>query len=167
MQKTYGFLLLMVLLMPSLGLGAVSIFLENLVSKDHPNEAVDRFECIFLADNGSFFVNYIIFAAFLGTALELLRIPELLNFGIRLFFTSSAAERNNVKRKRTFEFEFGLHYAWDCGSNFLDFFGGFLFFFLKITKKFVLYRPRKFIFYGTIQNTFLIFGECQNYKKYH
>ena len=115
MQKTYGFLLLMVLIMPSIGLGSVSVLLEYLFSKDHPNEAVNRFECIFLSDNGSFFVNYIIFAAFLGTALELLRIPELLNFGIRLLFTSSLAERNNVKRKRTFEFEFGLHYAWECG----------------------------------------------------
>ena len=103
--------------MPSLGLGALSVLLENLFSKDNPNEAVNRFECIFLADNGSFFVNYIIFCAFLGTALEILRIPELLNYGIRLCTTNSNAERANIKRQRTFEFEFGLHYAWARGKQ--------------------------------------------------
>ena len=37
-QKAYGFLLLMVLIMPSLGLGALSILLERLFDKEHPNE---------------------------------------------------------------------------------------------------------------------------------
>ena len=122
MQKCYGFLLLMVLIMPSLGMGALSTYLERLFSKlggwtffifgklwlfqksqtrhplpqDHPNEAINRFECIFLADNGSFFVNYIIFGAFLSCGLELLRIPEFLRLAIRLCFTSQL-EQSSVK----------------------------------------------------------------------
>jgi len=112
MQKCYGFLLLMVLIMPSLGSGALSLVLERLFSKDHPNEAVNRFECIFLADNGSFFVNYIIFAAFLSCGLELLRIPEFLQLGIRLCLSKTDAEKYNIKKSRTFHFEFGLHLAW-------------------------------------------------------
>ena len=111
MQKCYGFLLLMVLIMPSLGMGALSTYLERLFSKDHPNEAINRFECIFLADNGSFFVNYIIFAAFLSCGLELLRIPEFLRLAIRLC-TTDRLEHQNVKSDFRFDFEFGLHLAW-------------------------------------------------------
>ena len=66
------------------------------LSQDHPNEAINRFECIFLADNGSFFVNYIIFGAFLSCGLELLRIPEFLRLAIRLCFTSQL-EQSSVK----------------------------------------------------------------------
>ena len=40
MNKTYGFLLLMVLVMPSLGLGAVSVYLENLFSKESFSECL-------------------------------------------------------------------------------------------------------------------------------
>jgi len=111
MQKCYGFLLLMVLVMPSLGMGAISTYLERLFSKDHPNEAINRFECIFLADNGSFFVNYIIFGAFLSCGLELLRIPEFLRLAIRLCFTSQL-EQSSVKEDFRYDFEFGLHLAW-------------------------------------------------------
>lgn len=56
--------------------------------------------CVFLPDNGAFFVNYVIASAFIGNAMDLLRIPGLLMYMIRLCLARSAAERRNVKRVR-------------------------------------------------------------------
>lgn len=61
----------------------------------------DRFfsgRCVVLPDNGAFFVNYVIAAAFIGNAMDLLRIPGLLMYMIRLCLARSAAERRNVKQ---------------------------------------------------------------------
>ncbi|KAK2113776.1 hypothetical protein P7K49_008042 [Saguinus oedipus] len=91
--------------------------------------------CVFLPDNGAFFVNYVIASAFIGNAMDLLRIPGLLMYMIRLCLARSAAERRNVKRVRppgaaaartvppaiscpsppqhqAYEFQFGAAYAW-------------------------------------------------------
>lgn len=54
--------------------------------------------CVFLPDNGAFFVNYVIASAFIGNAMDLLRIPGLLMYMIRLCLARSAADRRNVKR---------------------------------------------------------------------
>lgn len=56
------------------------------------------FRCVFLPDNGAFFVNYVIASAFIGNAMDLLRIPGLLMYMIRLCLARSAAERRNVKK---------------------------------------------------------------------
>uniref|UniRef100_A0A8C5BU61 Transmembrane protein 63B n=1 Tax=Gadus morhua TaxID=8049 RepID=A0A8C5BU61_GADMO len=110
MHKCYTFLIFMVLLLPSLGLN----------DYNHPSlgdaiflaQATVRFECVFLPDNGAFFVNYVIASAFIGNAMDLLRIPGLLLYMIRLCLARSVAERRNVKRHQAFEFQFGAAYAW-------------------------------------------------------
>lgn len=56
------------------------------------------FRCVFLPDNGAFFVNYVIASAFIGNAMDLLRFPGLLLYMIRLCLARSAADRRNVKR---------------------------------------------------------------------
>uniref|UniRef100_A0A671YN97 Transmembrane protein 63B n=1 Tax=Sparus aurata TaxID=8175 RepID=A0A671YN97_SPAAU len=89
MHKCYTFLIFMVLLM---------FFYSTL--------------CVFLPDNGAFFVNYVIASAFIGNAMDLLRIPGLLMYMIRLCLARSAAERRNVKRHQAYEFQFGAAYAW-------------------------------------------------------
>ncbi|MEQ2183929.1 hypothetical protein GOODEAATRI_002932, partial [Goodea atripinnis] len=58
MRKLYSFLLFMVLILPSLGFT----------------------RCVFLPDQGAFFVNYVIAAALVGCGMELLRLPGLLRF---------------------------------------------------------------------------------------
>ncbi|KAI4792451.1 hypothetical protein KUCAC02_033370 [Chaenocephalus aceratus] len=76
------------------------------------DDAKVRFECVFLPDNGAFFVNYVIASAFIGNAMDLLRIPGLLMYMIRLCLARSAADRRNVKRHQAYEFQFGAAYAW-------------------------------------------------------
>ncbi|TNN05760.1 CSC1-like protein [Schistosoma japonicum] len=71
-----------------------------------------QWECVFMPDNGAFFVNYVITAAFIGTSLELVRFSELLNYTCRLMCIKSRAEKAGVRKASQFEFEFGLFYAW-------------------------------------------------------
>ncbi|KAK7901422.1 hypothetical protein WMY93_018191 [Mugilogobius chulae] len=98
MHKCYTFLIFMVLLLPSLGLSSLDVFFRWLFDKRFLADASVRFECVFLPDNGAFFVNYVIASAFIGNAMDLLRIPGLLMYMIRLCLARSAAERRNVKR---------------------------------------------------------------------
>ncbi|KAF0030229.1 hypothetical protein F2P81_016960 [Scophthalmus maximus] len=89
MRKLYFFLLFMVLILPSLGLT----------------------RCVFLPDRGAFFVNYVIAAALVGSAMELLRLPGLLLYTVRLTCARSAAERKNIKQNQAYEFQYGAQYA--------------------------------------------------------
>ncbi|KPP79469.1 CSC1-like protein 2-like [Scleropages formosus] len=140
MHKCYTFLIFMVLLLPSLGLSSSSeathqhyaseqlqshtllkhlLFFSSLRVQSLLlyNSGIGiclccSARCVFLPDNGAFFVNYVIASAFIGNAMDLLRIPGLLMYMIRLCLARSAAERRNVKRHQAYEFQFGAAYAW-------------------------------------------------------
>lgn len=109
MRKTLLLLLLMVLILPSLGLTSAEAFLEWTL-KDRNNTA--KWECVFLPDQGAFFVNYVITAALLGSGLELVRFPELALYTFRLCIARSRAERIHVRKAVLWEFPLGAHYAW-------------------------------------------------------
>ncbi|XP_071521938.1 calcium permeable stress-gated cation channel 1 isoform X2 [Panulirus ornatus] len=111
MRKTFIFLLFMVIILPSLGLTSAKGFMEWIVKQHSKNETF-RWECIFLPDNGAFFVNYIITSAFIGTSLELIRFPELFMYIVRLGLSRSEAETASVRRAILYEFPFGVQYAW-------------------------------------------------------
>ncbi|XP_065075494.1 calcium permeable stress-gated cation channel 1 [Ochlerotatus camptorhynchus] len=108
MTKTFGYLLFMILILPSLGLTSAEAFLQWTI---HYNETY-RWECIFLPDKGAFFVNYIITAAFIGTALELIRFPDLICYMWKLATAKSRAETPYIRKSILITFPFGIHYAW-------------------------------------------------------
>ncbi|XP_047108351.1 calcium permeable stress-gated cation channel 1 [Schistocerca piceifrons] len=108
MRKTFIFLLFMVLILPSLGLTSAQAFVEWTLSR---NETY-RWKCVFLPDKGAFFVNYVITSAFIGTALELIRFPELIMYAVRLCWSRSKAESASVRKAIFYEFPFGVQYAW-------------------------------------------------------
>ncbi|KAF7405286.1 hypothetical protein HZH66_004192 [Vespula vulgaris] len=109
MRKTLLFLLLMVLILPSLGLtSAEAFFVWTMKGKNDTG----RWECVFLPDQGALFVNYVITAALLGSALELVRFPELALYTFRLCIARSKAERVHVRKAVLWEFPLGAHYAW-------------------------------------------------------
>uniref|UniRef100_A0A8C4NH46 Transmembrane protein 63A n=1 Tax=Eptatretus burgeri TaxID=7764 RepID=A0A8C4NH46_EPTBU len=112
MHKCYFFLIFMVLILPSLGLTSINVLFRWLFDKNFMDKGSIRFECVFLPDNGAFFVNYVITAGFIGTAMELLRVPGLILYTIRLSMAKSEAERKNVKQEQAYEFQFGQTYAW-------------------------------------------------------
>lgn len=110
MYKLYIFLLFMVLILPSLGLTSLSVLFRWLFDKTSDGKL--RFECVFLPDQGAFFVNYVIAAALIGSGMELLRLPGLLLYTIRMVLARSAAERKYVKQNQAYEFEYGAMYGW-------------------------------------------------------
>ncbi|MEE6473737.1 hypothetical protein FKM82_010156 [Ascaphus truei] len=68
--------------------------------------------CVFLPDQGAFFVNYVIASAFIGNGMELMRLPGLILYTIRMIMAKSAGERRNLKQHQAFGYEFGAMYAW-------------------------------------------------------
>ncbi|KMQ92237.1 transmembrane protein 63a-like protein [Lasius niger] len=100
---------LMPALVGSLGLTSAEAFLEWTI-RDRNNTA--KWECVFLPDQGAFFVNYAITAALLGSGLELVRFPELALYTFRLCIARSRAERIPVRKAVLWEFPLGAHYAW-------------------------------------------------------
>ncbi|XP_045839220.1 CSC1-like protein 1 isoform X1 [Meles meles] len=111
MSKVYIFLIFMVLILPSLGLTSLDFFFRWLFDKTS-SEGYIRLECVFLPDQGAFFVNYVIASAFIGNGMELLRLPGLVLYTFRMFMAKTAAERRNVKQTQAFQYEFGAMYAW-------------------------------------------------------
>ncbi|KAL0901136.1 hypothetical protein ABMA27_006449 [Loxostege sticticalis] len=109
MTKTVSFLLLMTLILPSLGLASAEAFVRWTLH--HENDTM-RWDCVFLADKGAFFINYVITSGFIGTALELIRFPELFLYVWYLLQSKSKAEKSYVKKAILYEFPFGVHYAW-------------------------------------------------------
>ncbi|XP_014453574.1 CSC1-like protein 1 isoform X1 [Alligator mississippiensis] len=111
MHKVYIFLIFMVLILPSLGLTSLDFFFRWLFDRESAESTV-RLECVFLPDQGAFFVNYVIASAFIGNGMELLRLPGLILYTIRMIMARSAVERKNIKQQQAFEYEFGAMYAW-------------------------------------------------------
>ncbi|CAB1415676.1 unnamed protein product [Pleuronectes platessa] len=112
MHKCFLLLVFMVIILPSLGLSSLDLFFTWLFDVNFLNEKEVKFQCVFLPDNGAFFVNYVITSSLIGTSMELLRIPALTVYAFRLCFAKSQAERIHVKRSQAYEFQFGLEYAW-------------------------------------------------------
>ncbi|XP_056150264.1 CSC1-like protein 1 [Lampris incognitus] len=112
LHKLYIFLLFMVLILPSLGLTSLAVFFRWLFDKEFLSGGKLRFECVFLPDQGAFFVNYVITAALVGSGMELLRLPGLLLYTIRMVCARSAAERKYVKQNQAYECEYGAMYGW-------------------------------------------------------
>uniref|UniRef100_G1N7K4 Transmembrane protein 63A n=1 Tax=Meleagris gallopavo TaxID=9103 RepID=G1N7K4_MELGA len=103
MHKVYIFLIFMVLILPSLGLTSLDFFFRWLFDRESSDSAI-RLECVFLPDQGAFFVNYVIASAFVGNGMELLRLPGLILYTIRMIMAKSS--------QQAFEYEFGAMYAW-------------------------------------------------------
>uniref|UniRef100_A0A8U7MTY2 Transmembrane protein 63C n=1 Tax=Corvus moneduloides TaxID=1196302 RepID=A0A8U7MTY2_CORMO len=112
MHKCFFFLVFMVIILPSLGLSSLDLFFRWLFDTHFLDEAEVKFQCVFLPDNGAFFVNYVVTSSLIGTAMELLRIPGLLVYTARLCFAKSEPERLHVNQ--AYQFQFGLEYAWTC-----------------------------------------------------
>ncbi|KAJ8356899.1 hypothetical protein SKAU_G00196930 [Synaphobranchus kaupii] len=112
MYKLYIFLLFMVLILPSLGLTSLDFFFRWLFDVKFLSQAKLRFECVFLPDQGAFFVNYVIAAALVGSGMELLRLPGLLLYTVRMALAHSAAERKYITQNQAYEFEYGAMYGW-------------------------------------------------------
>lgn len=105
MWKVYLFLVLMVIIWPSLGSASLKIFLIKMLNRgDFP------WNCLFPVNIGSFFVNYTIQNAFIGNIMELLRLPELLIYLWYMATARSRAEVDTASRYVVWDFSIGVRY---------------------------------------------------------
>ena len=113
MRKVFGYLLFMVLILPSIGLTTVRAFVEAVIQREEDSDKSSiNWQCIFLPDNGAFFINYVTTCALVGTGLEIMRFPELIMYVVRLCFVRSKAEISSVRKAILYEFPFGINYGW-------------------------------------------------------
>jgi calcium permeable stress-gated cation channel len=91
MIKTFMLLLFMVLILPTLGLTSINAVFQWL----NKNELSFKWRCV--SDNGAFFLKYVTTCSLIGTALDLLRLPELLWYLIKLLWSRSLSERLAVR----------------------------------------------------------------------
>lgn len=111
MWKSYFFLVLMVLVLPSLGFTTAAEILNSLTAPDS-HSGQFKWQCLFPVDDGAFFINYVLQAALVGNAVELLRVTDCLVYFFYTFFMNySAAEYENSRQRITFDFYFGTRYA--------------------------------------------------------
>ncbi|XP_060037310.1 calcium permeable stress-gated cation channel 1 isoform X2 [Erinaceus europaeus] len=91
---------------------SLDVFFRWLFDIYYLEQASIRFQCVFLPDNGAFFVNYVITSALIGTGMELMRVGSLFLYCIRLFFSRSEPERVHIRKDQAMDFQFGREYAW-------------------------------------------------------
>ena len=63
--------------------------------KNTKNDDIIKWRCV--SDNGAFFLKYVTTCSLIGTALDLLRLPELFLYVVRLLWSRSSAERLAVR----------------------------------------------------------------------
>ncbi|CAF1239861.1 unnamed protein product [Adineta ricciae] len=114
MIKLFVFLSMMILILPSLGLTSIEGFLRWVFEDTTEGSRTNRIRwmCVFLPDNGAFFVNYIITSAFIGAAIDLLRLADLVFYIYIIATAKSTAERRVIRHALQFPFRFGVQYAW-------------------------------------------------------
>jgi hypothetical protein len=111
MRKTFIFLLLMLIILPSAGLTSVSALAESVIKDSSSLQS--KLNCVFLPGSGAFFVVYVLTSGFIGTAVELLRLPELAYY---LYYRATAKTRwqkeQALRKAGDWDFLYGVQYAW-------------------------------------------------------
>jgi len=105
MVKTYCLLLFMTLILPTLGLTSINLLFQWF--NDSQNI---KWRCV--SDNGAFFIKYVTTFSWIGTALDLLRLPDLFLYLLKIVWARSAIERHDVRQQVALEFNYGVEYAW-------------------------------------------------------
>eukprot|EP01119_Soliformovum_irregulare_P014944 TRINITY_DN4144_c0_g1_i5.p1 TRINITY_DN4144_c0_g1~~TRINITY_DN4144_c0_g1_i5.p1 ORF type:complete len:554 (-),score=112.13 TRINITY_DN4144_c0_g1_i5:217-1878(-) len=90
MRKTFYYLLVFILLLPSLTLTFLDVFIERRIYQ--AESMIQVLSKIFLAESGSLFVNVIITLAYIGNGLDLLRIPDWIQMKWRSFRAVTSRE---------------------------------------------------------------------------
>ncbi|KAM4749020.1 CSC1-like protein 1 [Rhinophrynus dorsalis] len=111
MHKVYIYEIFMILILPSLGIPNLDFFFHWLFDKTLEVQGPARLECIFLTDQGAFFVKYIITEALIGNAMQLIRLPGLIVYTFRMLLAKSAEDKRKKQKRHAYEFPYGAMYA--------------------------------------------------------
>jgi len=101
MWKVYLFLVLMVIVMPSIGMSnAQALFVSDIDPK-----------CLFPTDNGAYYINYMISSTFLSSVSELIKPTDILYYYFILWTSRSTAEIEGGRQFIEREFSVGLQHT--------------------------------------------------------
>ena len=106
MIKTFFFLILMVIALPTFSFTTTKVLLEFLFKDKRLN-----WECMFGPEVDAFFVNYVITAALTWTGLELVRFGEISYYLLQVCLSRSKADTPAIRKASRYEFRFGDQYA--------------------------------------------------------
>lgn len=106
MVKTYLLLLFMTLILPTLGLTSINAIFQWFSNQ---NKNI-KWRCV--SDNGAYFIKYVTTFGLIGTAIDLLRFPDLALYLLKMSWARSAIERHDVRQQVALEFNYGVEYAW-------------------------------------------------------
>ncbi|KJE91767.1 hypothetical protein CAOG_02857 [Capsaspora owczarzaki ATCC 30864] len=108
-RKTFAYLVMSILILPGFLLTSADAFIEITLGKNE--SLVDKFECVFLPDNGALFVNYLLMASLLGIPIAMLNLLPLLVFKYRVWRAVTASELARAQRAKKQTFSYGEEYA--------------------------------------------------------
>ncbi|XP_019850189.1 PREDICTED: CSC1-like protein 2 isoform X2 [Amphimedon queenslandica] len=108
LRKAFLFLSLQVIVLPSLGLTSLSA-VAALIARNDEVGIDNQLSCVFLPNNGAYFVAYIIIATFVWSPLELLRLRQLAIYIYRRIRAKTKLEKRQIIRE--YDFKFGSKYA--------------------------------------------------------
>lgn len=101
MWKSYIFLVMMVIIMPSIGMtSAQALFSSKIV-----------WECLFISDNGSYFINYVVTQTFLSSILELIKPTDIIFYTFILWTGRSTADFEGGRQFIEREFSVGMQHT--------------------------------------------------------
>lgn len=101
MWKVYLFLVLMVIVLPSVGMSSAQAFLTSSI----------KTKCLFPTDNGAYFINYVVTAVFLSTVLELLKPIDILSYYFILWTGRSKADYEGGRQYIEREFSVSMQHT--------------------------------------------------------
>ena len=91
MIKTFTLLLFMTLILPILGLTSIDAVFAWFQDKTN-----FKWRCV--SNNGAFFIKYVTTFGLIGTALDLLRLPDLLLYLVKMVWSRSSVERHGLRK---------------------------------------------------------------------
>lgn len=101
MWKVYLFLVLMVIVMPSVGMTSAQAFLSSDI----------KAECLFPADNGAYFINYVVSSIFLSLVLELIKPADIVSYYFLLLTGRSKADFESGRQYIEKEFSVSMQHT--------------------------------------------------------
>lgn len=101
MWKVYAFLILMVIIMPSVGMSSAQAFMSSEINP----------KCLFPTDNGAYFINYVLSSVFLSTILELIKPTDIIFYCFILWTARSFADFEGGRQYIGREFSVGMQHT--------------------------------------------------------
>lgn len=109
------YLITILLIFPFFGQLSISLVLQLIVvaGPERQQKFVEAMECVFLPEGGLSFVHYLMSAATLGNAIELLRPLDIVTYLYRLSSSGTNAEVLSWLKKEKISLWFGDYYSYD------------------------------------------------------